>query len=128
MGALGMDERHPSAVRPGTGGLVQEGNACLSELAHRFVQVRHLEADVVNALAPLLQKLFEGVPSLDPLDEFDLGPPDGKEGDLCPLCLDHLGPLTVKAEDLLKEPGRLVHAPHGHGNVRYALNHRSWFS
>jgi len=123
MGSFGMDKCDPGSICPRTGSLVEEGNPGRSEPAHRFVQVRYLEADMVDAFPPLLQETLQGVARLCPLYEFDLGPPDGEEGDLCPLCLDHLGPLPAKAEDLFKEPGRLIHAPHGDSDVRYTLNH-----
>lgn len=123
MGSFGMDECDPGSICPRTGSLVEEGNPGRSEPAHRLVQVRDLEADMVDAFPPLLQESLQGVARLRSLYKFNLGPPDGEEGNLCLLCLDHLGPLTAKAENLFKEPGRLVHAPHGDGDVRYALDH-----
>ncbi len=80
---------------------------------------------MVNAFPSLLQKFLEGVSRSHALDEFDLGIPDRKEGDLCLFRLYRLGPLAMKPQHFFEEPLGVLHAANRHGDVGHFLNHRS---
>src|SRR5262245_7605987 len=87
--ALGMNECNAGAARAGARGFVDERSAALLELVESRRKVVDLDADVVEALAALLDELGDTAVLASRADELDASHALAEDGD-ADLLLRHL--------------------------------------
>src|SRR5688500_15014035 len=97
----GMQERGPAAVRPRHRRFVDEPVALRLQGLEVFFDVVDSEADVMNALAALLDELRDRGVGAGWLEELQVRVADGEEGRLYLLRLDGLDVLDAQSQRLV---------------------------